>query len=128
MQPRWIVRTAIAVIAGLALALLTLPLWAAPRAQNRQECAYLWDAALVARALALGGVRHEQAAAVMHQVYGVLNAPRDADDERLGEIVRSITNAAQAADTKTASEFAARIGNTCMSRGGDMDSIFGVRL
>ena len=110
----------LAVLLGAALALALQQVAAAPRAQGQAECVALWDASLVARALAITG--HDIAAsnAVIRLIYSWQG------DVRIEAIVAAIVQAAQTDTSATAGDFAARVARACIERGGDMDAVLGV--
>jgi len=102
---------------------------AAPKAKGPTECDYFWDAAIVARGFAIAGATPAQLEQAMAQIYGEINAqPPSENEQRIAEILGAIGRAAVVSSSKRASEFAAKLSNTCYERRGDMNSVLGVAL
>ena len=127
-MPRWIVKAAWAAFAVICIGLVAPWAFAAPKATSIAECDYFWDAAITARGLAIAKVTSEQMHQVMIELFGPLRKAETEAHQRHAEIIRSIINAARISNSKTASEFAAALANTCNAQRGNMDSILGVSL
>ena len=118
MQPRWIVRTAIAVTAWLALALITLPLWAAPRASNSTDCGNAADLLLTTRALIEENLDEPKVRAVLVRMYTPAHIAKWAD---------TLIVYAQRA-TVPAETLAIGFYTYCTAARGNVDGLLGVRL
>lgn len=115
-------RTTVALV-GIAAA-LALPASAAPRAEHPGECAFYWDIAITARAMAIVGVPKDTSRRVIWGIF-VLDT-----DERVASIADSIVDAAHAAPVlagERAGVFATMLKGACLS-GGNMDGVLGVSL
>jgi hypothetical protein len=111
---------------GIAIALLLLLAWgsavfAAPRAENEQECTIAADMAVVARALAEERLEPPRAELIMRRIYDV------APSARGQELLQTIIEAAYR-EREAAGEFASKLFVACMATGGNMDEILGVKL
>ena len=94
--------------------------FAAPRAENEQECSVAADMAAVARALAEERIEPLKAELIMRRIYEV-SPPRGED------LLREIIDAAYR-ERDESGNFAARLVSACMVTGGDMDGVLGVKL
>lgn len=107
-------------IAAVA-ALLSLPLWAAPKAKNYNECATYADVAIVAADAAKHGISRTRLEAALPDIYGKGN-----DDSR--EITRLILERAYARPPANPAQWAGELLAMCTERRGDMDGFLGVML
>jgi hypothetical protein len=110
---------------GIAIALLLLLAWvsaafAAPRAENEQECTVAADMAVVARALAEEKLEAPKAKLIMRRIYEV-------SPQRGEELLQTILEAAYR-EREPAGEFATKLFTACMVSGGNMDTVLGVKL
>jgi hypothetical protein len=110
---------------GISLVLLLLlasgsAAFAAPHAENEQECTVAADMAVVARALAEEKLEAPKAELVMRRIYEV-------SPLRGEELLRTILEAAYR-EREPAGEFASKLFAACMGTGGNMDAILGVKL
>lgn len=124
---RWTpMKVAWAIFFGLALALVTLPLWAAPKAESPHECNILADFWLVMSALAKHGIAHDRAVRIaIPDIYSVK------DNERAVELFALVGRAAYAYIEQKQGQpqdFSKRLHMTCMATGGNLDGVLGVRL
>ena len=94
----------------------------APRAQTEGECRFLWDAALVARALALERVDGERAQRIIDRVYST------GADARMRVLITAVVAAAQISRSPDAAGFARELAEACLLKGGNMDAILGTSL
>lgn len=111
---------------GIAIVTLLILAWgsvafAAPRAENAQECTIAADMAVVARALAEEKVAQPSAESIMRRIYKVTPSPRGE------ELLRTILDTAYCERTP-AGAFASKLYTTCMVTGGNMDEVLGVNL
>lgn len=117
------VRSILAV--AVATSILSLPAHAAPSAVHPSECEYFWDIAITARGMATERVPLESMRRITWRIF---NAK---DDPRVIEIGNAIVDAAAATPFKEgehAADFAGELQQACLLRGGDMDSVLGVKL
>lgn len=110
---------------GVSVALVLLLAWgsaafAAPRAENEQECTVAADMAVVARALAEEKLAVPKAKLIMRRIY-------DVSPQRGEELLQTILEAAYR-EREPASAFASKLFTACMVSGGNMDGILGVKL
>jgi hypothetical protein len=110
---------------GISIALLLLLAWgsaafAAPRAENEQECTVAADMAVVARALAEEKLEAPKAKLIMRRIY-------DVSPQRGEELLQTILEAAYR-EREPAGEFATKLFTACMVSGGNMDTVLGVKL
>ena len=110
---------------GIAIAFLLLLAWgsaafAAPRAENEQECTVAADMAVVARALAEEKLAAAKAKLIMRRIYEV-------SPQRGEELLQTILEAAYR-ERESASAFASKLFTACMVSGGNMDGVLGVKL
>lgn len=110
-----------AVALALLLAILSIrDAHAAPRAQTQDECMVFADMALVARALAIERVDKTTTVKAVARIY-------DLPDLRLVQIAAAVIELGYR-DKREAKDMAAALGRTCLTTGGNMDSILGVSL
>ena len=110
-------------IAALALAGLSAPLLAAPKAESAQECGIAADMAIVARSLAEEEVHQPKAETIMARIYDVRGS------ERGQQLMKEIVTAAyKNGQERTSQAFAEDLFTTCMKTGGNMDKVLGRRL
>lgn len=95
---------------------------AAPHAKSEGECQFFWDVALTARAMAMEGIRREQAQRVIDRIYNT------GADARVRAIVQTIVGAAQMARSDPAGAFARELATACLKQNGNMDAILGASL
>jgi hypothetical protein len=109
---------------GIAIALLLLAwgsaAFAAPRAENEQECTVAADMAVVARALAEEKLEVPKAELIMRRIYNV-------SPQRGEELLQTILEAAYR-EREPAGAFASKLFTACMVSGGNMDGVLGVKL
>ncbi len=110
---------------GISIALVLLLAWgsvafAAPRAENEQECTVAADMAIVARALAEEKLAAPKAKLIMRRIY-------DISPQRGEELLQTILEAAYR-QRGPANEFASKLFTACMVTGGNMDGVLGVTL
>jgi len=111
---------------GVAIAVLLVIAWstaafAAPRAENAQECTIAADMAVVARALAEERVEQPAAEQIMQRIYNVSPSARGQ------ELMRTILDTAYR-ERQSASAFANKLYLACMVTGGNMDEVLGLKL
>lgn len=111
---------------GVAIAVLLVIAWssvafAAPRAENAQECTIAADMAVVARALAEERVEQPAAEQIMRRIYNVSPSVRGQ------ELMRTILDTAYR-EQQSASAFANKLYLACMVTGGNMDQVLGLKL
>ena len=94
--------------------------FAAPRAENEQECPVAADMAVVARALAEEKLAAPKAELIMRRIYNI-------SPLRGEELLQTIIEAAYR-KVEPAGEFASKLYAACMVTGGNMDAILGVKL
>ena len=110
---------------GISFARVLLLAWgsvafAAPRAENEQECTVAADMAVVARALAEEKLEAPKAELIMRRIYNL-------SPSRGEELLQTIIEAAYR-KVEPAGEFASKLYAACMVTGGNMDAILGVKL
>jgi hypothetical protein len=110
-------------LAAVALASVSVPGAAAPRAESAQECGIAADMAIVARSLAQEQVRQPKAETIMARIYDVGASQRG--QQLMKDILLAAYNNGQ---ERTSQAFAEELFTTCMKTGGNMDPILGKRL
>jgi hypothetical protein len=110
---------------GISMALVLLLAWgsvafAAPRAENEQECTVAADMAVVARALAEEKLEAPKAELIMRRIYNISAL-------RGEELLQTILEAAYR-EREPAGAFASKLFTVCMVTGGNMDGVLGVKL
>lgn len=101
---------------------LAAPALSAPRAESAEECYFFSDVAIVAKALYVEQIPDATADKALVQIY---RRAINNGGERFGQTFVAVVNAARKRDGYSALDFAQRLYETCVSRGGDMSSIFG---
>jgi hypothetical protein len=118
-------RKAILLVAT-AMALHCLPAAAAPRAETMEECHILADFGLVIGALAKHGVPLERARSMLvPDVYAVKKEERA---QLLFDLTARAAYAFIEGGHGKPMEFANLLGLTCVSQGGNLDSVLGTAL
>ena len=117
MRP--IIGAVLAAFICIVLVMIASYAWAAPKAQNPQECNVAADMAIVARSLSAEGIDRRKADTIMGHIYDV------AESERGQQLMDAIlATAYRMADTAPAL-FATELLGHCMRSGGDMDAMIG---
>lgn len=126
MRPSWAVRAAWTAFAVFLLALLSLPLWAAPRAESPQECTLLADFGVIAATHAKHGITREATMEMAKDIYVL--TPGVARGPELMDLVARAAYTFIQQKQGTPGDFATLLFRVCNMSGGNLDPVLGVRM
>lgn len=127
--PRWIVKAAWALFIGLVAGMLALPLYAAPKAKSRAECATYEDIALVAAAATRQGIEAHKLVAMLPDIYDPLFELRGDEARAIAAQIVVSADAWQKANPRAPPHaFSQMLAEVCIRAGGDMDAILGAPI